>query len=176
MDALLIKRLQEILTRLEGIHLVPQSLGGEQITRRMREVRVASLGERKAVYEVGRINDQRDWYASQAQWNKKRAVLWDRVLFGIEVCGVVAAVLKVIGVIEVDLLGFAGTMAAASTSWLETKQHVTLAESYAIAAQELAVIKGRGSTPRNRGHAATSVGGALARLRRAAHARPTSSV
>ncbi len=33
-----------------------------------------------------------------------------------------------------------------------------------------------GSTPRNRGHAATSVGGALARLRRAAHARPTSSV
>jgi predicted nucleic acid-binding protein len=41
---------------------------------------------------------------------------------------------------------------------------------------ELFYFERAGSTPLKRGHAATSVGGVLTRLRRAARPRPTSSI
>ena len=59
----------------------------------------------------------------------------------IEVAGATAAILTAAGWLEVDLLGLAGALVAAGVSWLQTKQHNNLAESYSVAAQELAAIK-----------------------------------
>ena len=53
----------------------------------------------------------------------------------------------------------------------ETQQRLQALE----ADEDLAAMTSS-STPRNRGHAAASVGGALARLRRTVRTRPTSSV
>lgn len=142
-DEILVKRLREILEGLKGLHLVPPSNGAEQITPGMRKLRAKSLGERKEAYEFDRIADQRDWYSRKARWNKNRANRWSGALIIIEALGITAAILKATGVLDVDVLGLAGAVVAAAMSWLQVKQHSTLAEAYSVAAQELAAIKAR---------------------------------
>jgi len=141
-DALFVARLRDMLTDLRGLSL-PAPTGGEQITPAMRELRADTLVARKAAYATGRIDDQRDWYARKAQWNEARAGYWGWALLGIEIVGALAAILKAIGMVDIDVLGLAGTVAAAGTSWLQTQQHGTLAEAYSLAAQELAAVKAR---------------------------------
>jgi hypothetical protein len=142
-DELLVKRLRELLEGLKGVHLVPPSNEAEQITSGMRELRTKSLDERKQAYVLGRIDDQQGWYSQKARWNNKRANLWSGILTLIEAVGIVAAVFKAIGVLEVDLLGLAAAVAAAGMSWLQAKQYSNLAEAYSVAAQELAAVKAR---------------------------------
>lgn len=146
-DALLLRRLGEILTDLRGLHLVPPTEGGEQITPRMRALRTRPLPERTAAYASGRITAQRDWYAAKARWNRNRAQRWGVGLLGIELLGAAGAILKAADVLNVDLLGFAGAAAAAGTSWLQAKQHATLAESYSVTAHELAAVAARVQAP-----------------------------
>ena len=146
-DAALLKRLREILTDLPGLHLVPTSEGGQQITPSMRALRSAPLPERKAAYARERIESQRIWYAKKARWNRDRAQRWGIALLIIEMFGGVAAVLRVVGVLNIDLLGVAGALAAAGTSWLLAKQHETLAKAYSVTAHELAAIAARIDEP-----------------------------
>ena len=140
-DAVLVNRLRELLSGMTGLHLVPPSDAAEQISQNMRTLRTRPLQERKAVYKEGRIEDQQKWYSRKSRWNRKRARVWSAALLIIEIVGVVAAILKAAGVLEVDLLGVAGALVAAGVSWLQAKQHSNLAESYSVAAQELAAIK-----------------------------------
>ena len=139
----LLSRLHEILTDLRGLHLVPPNDAGEQITNAMRDMRVKSLHERKTCYELGRIATQRKWYADRSRWNRDQALLWSYRLLAVEVLGAIGAILKAVGMLQLDLLGLAGTAAAAGTSWLAAKQHETLAEAYSVTAQELAVVAAR---------------------------------
>jgi hypothetical protein len=58
-----------------------------------------------------------------------------------EVVGVVAAVTKAVGFIDGDILIFAGAVVGAMTSWLQTKQHRTLATAYTVTALELGSVR-----------------------------------
>jgi hypothetical protein len=68
---------------------------------------------------------------------------WTGILFLTEIAGATAAIFKAIGLLSIDLLGLIGTLAAAATSWLESRQHETLAQSYSVAAGELTAIRAR---------------------------------
>lgn len=146
------ERLREILTDIDAESVVPPSGMGKQITKRMRELRAMSFEERKEAYTVGRIQDQIEWYARKAKWNKDRANLWNTVLMSIEFMGLVVAILIAAGVWEIEWLSFAGALAgamvAAGASWLQTKQHSNLAQAYSVAAHELAAIYDRISSQR----------------------------
>jgi hypothetical protein len=152
-DVAFTERLRDILTDLDAESLVPPSGGeGKQITKRMRELRAMSLEERKEAYAVGRIQDQMEWYARKAKWNKNRSNLWNTILMFIEFVGSVTAILIATGVWRIHLLGFAGALAgaviAAGASWLQTKQHSNLAEAYSVTTHELSAINDRISSPR----------------------------
>jgi SMODS and SLOG-associating 2TM effector domain 3/SMODS and SLOG-associating 2TM effector domain 1 len=152
-DAAFTERLRDILTDLDAESLVPPSGGeGKQITKRMRELRAMSLEERKETYAVGRIQDQMEWYARKAKWNKDRSNLWNTILMSLEFVGLVTAILIATGVRQIDVLGFAGALAgaviAAGASWLQTKQHSNLAEAYSVTTHELSAINDRISSPR----------------------------
>ena len=134
------EHIRELLTDVNAASLVPQTSGRQQITPRMHELRTGSLNERKEAYRIGRIEDQRDWYSRNAKWNSDHAQYWNLALLLIEILGVVAAILKAAGVLQIDLLGFAGALVAAGASWLQTKQHTSLAEAYSVAAHELSAI------------------------------------
>lgn len=65
----------------------------------------------------------------------------------VEAIGLVCAVLKVVQLVDIDLAGVAGALAAAGVAWLQTRQHHQLASAYAVAAQELADIASRAHWP-----------------------------
>ncbi len=142
-DVLLTSRLRDILTDLKELSPIPPSDGGEQITPAMRQLRARPLVERAAAYEKGRIDDQYGWYSRKARRNEARAGCWGNILLWVEISGAVAALFKAIGLVEIDLLGLAGTLAAAGASLLQTRQHTTLAKAYSITAHDLSAIKAR---------------------------------
>jgi conflict system pore-forming effector with SLATT domain len=139
-EELLLARFRELARELKGMSLVPVSGDVSQITGQLRQQRLRPLPERREQYRLGRIDDQRDWYARKARWNERRATQWSLVLTSLEALGLVAAVLKATGSLEVDLMGLAGAVAAAGAAWIQTKQHQTQSNAYAIASQELSAI------------------------------------
>ena len=110
-------------------------------TDSMRVLRAKPLTERRDVYALGRIKDQRSWYERKADWNKQRARFWGSLMLVLQVAAAIGAFLKGFGIIEIDLFGLAGAAAASAAAWLETKQHYVIARAYRVAAQELAAIE-----------------------------------
>jgi hypothetical protein len=140
---LFLDQLKALFDVIKDLDLAPPTSSGEQITQNMRASRAASLADRKQFYERGRVEDQQNWYQRKALWNKGRAGGWTVAMLIVEIVGVVCGMLKAIGFIEGDLLGFAGAIAATMTAWLQTKQHRTLATAYTVTALELASVRSK---------------------------------
>lgn len=142
-DQMFLDQLNTIFDVIKDLDLKPPSSGGEQISVRMRQMRALSFGDRKAAYDHGRTASQQEWYGQRALWNKRRARLWTVATLAVEIFGVVAGILKAVGYIEGDLLGFAGAAVATVTAWLQTKQHRTLATAYTVTSLELASVRSK---------------------------------
>lgn len=138
---LFLKRLQGLFDVVKDLDLVPPTSSGEQITQPMRDARGLPLAARKVLYERERVANQQDWYQAKAAWNRRRATSWTTMMLAIEVVGVACGILKAVGMIKGDFLGFAGVVVATMTAWLQTKQHRTLATAYTVTALELASVR-----------------------------------
>lgn len=139
-DELLLQRLKDVLRDLKNLEL-GAALGEEQITEAMRSLRSMSISERRQAYGVGRIDDQRAWYATSGARDERRARLWMMSMITLEILGVTFGVLRATGTLHIDLLGIAATIAGSIAAWMQVKQHQTQARAYFIAAQELAAIR-----------------------------------
>jgi hypothetical protein len=142
-ERLMLDRLRQIAGDLRGVHLVPTSGAAEQVGPEMRRLRSLPLDERRELYRSERIHGQQDWYARGARWNERRATQWSLVLTSLYALGLAGAVLKATGGFLVDLGGLGGlvsAVAATGAAWVQTKQHQTLANAYAVASQELSAI------------------------------------
>lgn len=142
-DKLFLNQLDDVLGVVKELDLVTKGAVGEQITGTMRAVRSAALTERKKIYEEDRVGDQQSWYSRKAQWNRERSNRLTTAMLFIEALGILAAILKAVGTLEGDLLGFAGAIVAAMTAWQQAKQHRILAVAYAVTALELASVRSR---------------------------------
>lgn len=140
-DKLFLDRLRQTLYDLRSLEVSPPGNLGGQISNGMRTLRSSALPERIAAYQQGRVDDQQSWYSKNAQWNKAKGTQWSVGLLLIEVFGFMGALARAVGIVRLDLLGIAGTLAAAATAWLQTKQHRTLARAYSVAAHELSTVK-----------------------------------
>ena len=139
-DELLLERLKDVMRDLKNLEL-GAALGQEQITSAMRGLRSKSLDERRGAYGVGRIDDQRAWYANSGARDERRSRLWMISMIALEILGVTFGVLRATGTLHIDLLGIAATIASVIAAWMQVKQHQTQARAYFIAAQELASIR-----------------------------------
>jgi hypothetical protein len=133
---------------------------GGAITPVMRQYRALDLPTRRELYLTRRINDQQRWYAKKALQNKRGANGWSYFLQTIEFIGVVIAFLKLFNIVQLDLLSVVGLLATAGISWLQSQQHQTLAQSYAIAATELGKIAASINTSQDEAQWANFVGNA----------------
>jgi hypothetical protein len=115
----------------------------DQITKNMRAVRSSSLEERRSAYLAGRIEAQIYWYRQRADWNARRGNVWRYAILGLLGIGLVAAIVRVVGMLTFNLLGLAAVMVAATVAWLEAKDHGTLAEAYAVTAFDLDLARDR---------------------------------
>lgn len=139
-DALFANQLRQLLIEFETAGLVPSKGSAKEITPWMRETRSSQFESRKEAYRQRRIDNQRDWYSSKAQWNQRRSSEWSIGLLAVQIVAVAGAVLKGTGVIQFDVLGLMAAVAASAVAWLQIKQHSTLTQSYAQAANELSAI------------------------------------
>ena len=131
------------VTRDLTVILIPDTGGGDQITESMRELRASDFADRRAAYLVGRIEQQCAWYARKAEQASRRNNQFLLLTIVLEFVGIVAAVLRITGVISFDLLGILAAAAGGIASWAQTRQWGSLARAYAIAANELSTISGQ---------------------------------
>ena len=139
-DLLFANHLHQLLVEFGTSGLVPSKGSAKEITHWMQETRTSGFPSRKETYRRRRIDNQRDWYADKAQWNQRRSTEWSIGLLAVQILAVAGAVLKGTGVIQFDALGVLAAVAASAVAWLQIKQHSTLTQSYAQAANELSEI------------------------------------
>jgi hypothetical protein len=140
-DLLFAREIQEIFSDLDELSIAPVEGAPQQITDVMRGHRQSDLEERKALYDLERIEDQRTWYAREANRNTTWARTFEIVSLVLQAGGVAVAALKAFEITEVDLLGIVGAFGGAILSWSQARQYRSLASAYSIAAQELATIR-----------------------------------
>jgi SMODS and SLOG-associating 2TM effector domain 3/SMODS and SLOG-associating 2TM effector domain 1 len=140
-DAEFVQRVKDVIKGASDVWLVP--IAGEQITDAMRDLRTRPLSDRRDAYITGRVNDQEGWYTGRAQANQRSAGKWSGIAVAMNVAGVAAAVSRLVGWTDVDLLGVAAAAAGGATAWAQLRQHHVLATSYALAAQELSLVRAK---------------------------------
>lgn len=134
-----IAALQDVMGALPYVAADPNA--GPQITSDMRKLREAELPERRERYETARVAGQQSWYAARARFNESRVQRWRAVVVMAELVGVAAGIAAAAGWLRVDLVGLVAAFAAATTAWLQVKQHDSLARSYSVASQELSSVR-----------------------------------
>jgi len=112
------------------------------VTEKMWEIRNLNTLERKQYYIENRINDQKDWYATKAEFNKTKYNNWFLVI----IVSQLIAIISVAFLIKYpdsnwNLVGLFTTISASAISWLQLKQHQELKQAYTTAAQELNFIQ-----------------------------------
>jgi hypothetical protein len=109
----------------------------------MLAVRAASLADRRAIYKRDRIGNQHEWYINKSKTHLGAAKFWLWVSGSASVVGIAAAVIKFIGVVDVDLLGVAAAVASAAIAWNQLSQNRNQAIAYDVTATELSIIVSR---------------------------------
>jgi hypothetical protein len=113
-----------------GIDIAPlrQALeSGGRPTPWMTRLRASSLADRQNAYIVQRVRDQEAWYARKARYNVTQARRWSRALLTFEALAVGFALVKALGLVELDLASFAAAAIAGGAAWLALKQHESVA-------------------------------------------------
>lgn len=112
------------------------------ISGAVRKFRELSLEERKKTYLTRRIKNQQDWYWRKSGFNRKTEVKWFNAICisqGIAIC--LAVLCLFWNKADIAAAGIFSSAALAFLAWLQLKQHQTLAQSYAITANELDTIQ-----------------------------------
>jgi hypothetical protein len=137
----LLETIADVRTRLDK---QPLPLPGvNEVTQAMQALRAAPLDVRRRTYEQCRIKDQEDFYVSKAAHNEKARKWWGVASICAQIAGAVIALLKMLAIVEIDLVGVAATLAVAVAAWLRTKAFDELAEAYAVTAHDVKDIRAR---------------------------------
>lgn len=111
------------------------------ISEKMIEIRRLNLLERKQYYLENRIEDQKNWYANKAEFNKKRYNNWFLLIILCQTLSIICIVYLIkYPSSNWNFVGFFTTASASALSWLQLKQHQELKQAYTTAAQELNFI------------------------------------
>jgi hypothetical protein len=112
-----------------------------QITESMRALRDQPLNERQRAYLNGRIRDQRAWYETRQQENRRRALVAHWVLVAFEFLGIVFAVLQALGIVNLNLQTLATALVSGGIAWTQAQRYEELSASYGVAASEAAALE-----------------------------------
>lgn len=108
------------------------------ITDFMKEMRGRAFGERKTFYIDCRLRDQKRWYSKKANINARSGTHWFWVTAGLQALAVTIAIIEAVTAgFQINIVPVLATCAAAVAAWSQMKHHSELAQTYALAAQEL---------------------------------------
>lgn len=138
-----IDRVQAVVDTFAELELPAVDAERTQVTRRMLELRDAPLEARRDSYREGRLREQRAWYVRRSKDHDRYVRRWRRFAVGATIAGILGGLARFAGIVDIDFLGLGAAAASAATAWNQLRQHQTLATSYALAAQELALAEAR---------------------------------
>ncbi len=108
----------------------------------MREMRVRIFEERKSFYITSRLRDQKSWYSRKANLNSRFETNWFWATTGLQGLAVVISIIEAAsGGFPLNAVPILTTCAAAVAAWRQMKRHSELAQTYALAAQELGELE-----------------------------------
>ncbi len=116
------------------------------VTQAMQELRDSTLPVRREVYLRDRVAEQQSWYSTKAEQTGNLAHRWEIVLLTVEIAGILAAMSRVVGLVDFDLAGVVAAFIGAGAAWLAVRQYATNARAYTYAAHELSIAYQRLST------------------------------
>lgn len=142
---LFVQSLREILAESEVLAVALPDSEAMQITDAMDRVRRLALAERKETYLSERVLEQLNWYRSRAEKNAtSQSWLFSAVIITQLMAFGAAMSLSVWPEFWINPAGIFATLAASFLAWLQVKQHEELAQSYAVAAHELSLVREAG--------------------------------
>ena len=113
----------------------------QQITEKMRKARNLSAYERKKLYLLERIDEQRQWYSRKTITNQKSASRLFVLTISSQFLAIIFAfTLGLLHESIVQLTGVFTTLATAFMAWTKMRRNEELAQSYGLATQELIFI------------------------------------
>ncbi len=158
LDAASVGEVNNIFRRLlEGIlssnNQIGDLLGGDdcardQITQFMRDTRAKPIEERRQLYLLSRIREQRNWYAEKSKYNKKRSTLFFVALIILQLIAVVLILSRIafpewkIWPTEVFVVA-----AGSVTAWMQLKRFQEIGTAYSLTAHEIGIIESRITEP-----------------------------
>ena len=118
---------------------------GDQITKKMNEIRALSLTDRIQKYVVDRIEDQREWYVSKVKWNRRRFRVWICICVVVQATAIGLALVRIrydpswmIWPTEPLLV-----IASSAIGWIQLKKFNELASAYNLTAHEIGILQTR---------------------------------
>jgi hypothetical protein len=141
--ATFIKRLKELGSEFKELNsnLNAEILTIPSISNEMLKVRNLNMQLRKEYYIQNRIEEQKKWYATKAEFNKSRYDFWFLAIIVTQAIGFISAFYLIIKPgSNWNFVGLFTTLSACALSWLQLKQHQELKQAYTTAAQELTFI------------------------------------
>lgn len=112
------------------------------ITDEMKNIRALSLDKRIDYYLKYRIQNQIEWYSTNAESNKKHYESWFAIVIGLQFLALISiAFLIKYPLSNYNLVGLFSTISASGISWLQVKKYQENKEAYTMANAELNIIK-----------------------------------
>ena len=140
-DRLFLRRLTELRAALPDVVLQPTP--GSAITEGMRDLRSRNLAARRRAYLALRVDQQIAWYGERARRNDQLARRWEGAVVMLEMAAVVAAVFAVADLWIPNWEALLTTGAGCLGTWLNLKQHATLARTYSSTMADLILVRER---------------------------------
>lgn len=110
------------------------------ISPAMRRLRSMPVEVKRRVYHDARLADQIVWYETKARDAARRARRWQYVTAAVGTAGVIGALIRASGKVDVDMLGLAAAALASFAAWVQLRQYWPNTAAYNLAVRELQQI------------------------------------
>jgi hypothetical protein len=128
----------------ERTDFVGGSSGAEssQISGEMKRLRALTFSEQKDIYLKQRLQDQKSWYNSRADENRRKGAMWYWTTISLQAVAIIVAIFMVMNPGWIyNPLGLLTTVIASLLSWIQLKRYEDLAKTYSVAYHELSFLE-----------------------------------
>jgi hypothetical protein len=143
---------RELLSQLDEIHSarpgIEKTLAsdkharGPQITELMRQVRRSPFESRVAFYRRERLQNQEAWYKGKAAAYARSATAWFWIVATLQTVALPLAIINLtLSTSLVEVAPVAASLVGPLVAWVQIRRYDELAQTYALAAQELGKLE-----------------------------------
>lgn len=132
--------LKRVLANVRSLDVGAAGTANASVTSSMKTLRAADRSARAAAYLRGRVEDQVNWYSTNAATNRRRYKQLSSTVVAIEAGAVLLGVLRIGGTVGFDYLGPFAACAAGVVGWMQAKKYSNLAQAYAMTSHEVSMV------------------------------------